>query len=302
MVAFKLDMGRHAYQTQEEDPRTLACKEASMAHAEAALAARLADIQCREEQSARALEDGKRELVVLAHSRAGALATDALGRIPAFAPLPQTPLPERLKANDARCAAIRARDSAIQLEERAITRREEALAAVHLTLAGLQKAVATIRAKDSELARAERAPAERAKATPLPHEDVGLLEEPPPQPISRPVCAHPRQHRRVTLETEVTLSSESNFYTGFSKDLSDGGIFVATCNLLATGTPVDLRFVLPGGMPIVAIGAVRWSREFNEATPDVYPGMGVEFTEMSSEHRHAVHSFTIQREPLFWAG
>jgi uncharacterized protein (TIGR02266 family) len=103
------------------------------------------------------------------------------------------------------------------------------------------------------------------------------------------------------MQTEVDLSSDSNFYAGFSTDLSDGGIFVATCQYLPTGTEVDLAFTLPGAQRIQAKGVVRWSREFNDATPEVFPGLGVELMEMSPQSRHAIHAFTSQREPLFWA-
>jgi len=65
---------------------------------------------------------------------------------------------------------------------------------------------------------------------------------------------------------------------------------------------VDLNFTLPNGMTVAGHGVVRWVREFNDRTPDVFPGIGIEFTDMPEEHRAAIHAFTVQREPLFWTG
>ena len=115
---------------------------------------------------------------------------------------------------------------------------------------------------------------------------------------------HPDDRRRtprVELHADVDFYSDSNFYTGFSSDLSDGGIFVATCNFLAPGTEVEIAFTLPGNQRIEAKGIVRWHREYNERYPEILPGLGIEFVEMPEESRRAVYTFTSQREPIFWA-
>ena len=43
-----------------------------------------------------------------------------------------------------------------------------------------------------------------------------------------------RAHRRLALELEVTLQSDSNFYIGLTENLSDGGIFVAMVAVAVT--------------------------------------------------------------------
>ena len=98
----------------------------------------------------------------------------------------------------------------------------------------------------------------------------------------------------------MDLSSDSNVFTGFSTNLSEGGLFVATVNLLPVGTPVDLTFSLPGNTRISVHGEVRWRRELDDRAPDVFPGVGVRFVELSPEAAQAVHRFVADREPLFY--
>ena len=85
-----------------------------------------------------------------------------------------------------------------------------------------------------------------------------------------------REHARARYQVDVTLESESNFYNGFTEDISAGGLFVATYDTKEIGTRLTLEFTLPGRTtPISVHGEVRWLRVLNPATPDVTPGMGV---------------------------
>src|SRR5207237_787078 len=40
------------------------------------------------------------------------------------------------------------------------------------------------------------------------------------------------------MQAEVDFESDSNFYSGFSSDVGEGGLFVATVNLVEPGTEV----------------------------------------------------------------
>jgi len=106
---------------------------------------------------------------------------------------------------------------------------------------------------------------------------------------------------RVRMQASVDLESESNFFQGFSTNLSEGGLFVATVQMLPMGTQVDLHFTLPGGKKIDAKGVVRWMREVNDRTPDIFPGVGVQFVELPPEAAAAIRNFVTAREPLFFA-
>jgi uncharacterized protein (TIGR02266 family) len=220
------------------------------------------------------------------------MAVEALGRFPAFLSPKSGPVAESEKARAARRAAIDARRAAIEAEERAAARRDEALARAEEIVLGMKRSVDEVRACALQIVEAEKQQAGRAQqaATAVAKPSAAQLAA-----IER------RRHKRVAMQAEVSLSSDSNFYSGFASDLSEGGIFVATCNVLERGTEVDVTFTLPDGKPVTARGVVRWAREFNDATPDVFPGVGVEFTDMAPEQRATIHDFTEQREPLFWA-
>jgi len=66
------------------------------------------------------------------------------------------------------------------------------------------------------------------------------------------------------------------------------------------GTKVDLDFTLPGGRPLKASGVVRWLREPNAHTPELMPGMGVQFQELQPEVASLISDFVRKREPLFF--
>lgn len=107
-----------------------------------------------------------------------------------------------------------------------------------------------------------------------------------------------RAEQRESLEVDIGFASDTNFYSGFSGDLSDGGLFVATYSVLPVGTELLLSFVLPGGRQISAKGRVQWTSEPHDDA-ELTPGMGVRFEELSTDDAEAVRAFLAQREPIF---
>ncbi len=100
----------------------------------------------------------------------------------------------------------------------------------------------------------------------------------------------------VALEVPLTLEGESNLYRGFETR----GIFVATWQLLGTGTEVDITFSSDDGSVGRAGGVVRWVREYHPGFPDTTPGMAVELVDLP-KHTHAVFErFAARRDPLFY--
>lgn len=123
-----------------------------------------------------------------------------------------------------------------------------------------------------------------------------------PAHVGREPAPHPgRKAPRVALDADIGFQSDTNFYTGFSEDLSDGGLFIATYNLLPVGAEVTINFTLPDGHLVVAKGHVTWVREFNEATPDVAPGIGVQFETLTETDMKSIRSFLRKRAPMFYA-
>ena len=112
--------------------------------------------------------------------------------------------------------------------------------------------------------------------------------------------AERRQHSRAELKTAINFGSDSNFYTGFTSDISEGGVFVATHTPLPVGSMIDLEFSIPDdGPPIRVKGEVRWSAEYNEMS-DGHPGLGVRFVGLTGADKQRIDKFVKVREALFY--
>jgi uncharacterized protein (TIGR02266 family) len=109
-----------------------------------------------------------------------------------------------------------------------------------------------------------------------------------------------RKSPRVALETRVDMASDSNFYTGFSEDISQGGLFVATYSLQPIGTSIALAFDLPGGRNVNASGSVRWIRDILDLDDPSCPGMGIGFEELSPDDKQVIEQFMRNRPPIFY--
>ncbi len=109
-----------------------------------------------------------------------------------------------------------------------------------------------------------------------------------------------RTSPRAELHVEVSLDSDTNFYQGFSEDVSAGGLFVATYNLAPIGTSFELEFTLPDGYVVRARAEVRWIRDLLDDVPDARPGMGLAFSALSEGDERAIGRFVNTRIPLFY--
>jgi len=107
-----------------------------------------------------------------------------------------------------------------------------------------------------------------------------------------------RASRRVALEVDIHLASESHFFSGLSGDISEGGLFLSTYRPLPVGTQVDVEFSLPGiERAVHAHGEVRWIREHSA---DQSRGVGIAFEGLADEDRDVIHTFCGARPPLYY--
>ena len=106
--------------------------------------------------------------------------------------------------------------------------------------------------------------------------------------------------KRETVEANVGASSETNFYVGFSGEISEGGVFVATYNTLDVGTLVSLHLSLPGGFEFKVPGHVHFVRDPMDMNDDAEPGMGVRFEALQADHRELILRFVRKRAPMFY--
>ncbi len=214
----------------------------------------------------------------------------------------------REKALKAREAALHARRQAGQEMQAALRAHQEQVAHVARAMADAETVVrhhveaaaartraqqeATARAQQ-EAARARQAEAARAQGAPMPG-------APAARPQAAAASAEARRNGRVRMHTSIDMRSDSNFFTGFSMDISEGGVFIATVEPVPRGTQVELDFTLPGGRPMKVTGVVRWVRESNSRTPELMPGVGVQFTGLPPEVANAITSFVTTRDPMFF--
>lgn len=112
------------------------------------------------------------------------------------------------------------------------------------------------------------------------------------------VAANQRAKRRAVIDLEVGFESESNFYVGFTEELTATGVFVATYAPKPIGSRVALSITLPDGETLRVPAEVKWTRD---ATGDSWPGMGMEFERVSPEDETRIARFLSMREPLFYA-
>ncbi len=118
----------------------------------------------------------------------------------------------------------------------------------------------------------------------------------------RPRSMEPRSNRRAAeryaVDFDVTLQSQSNFYTGSAENLSVGGVFVVTDLVRPIGDLVDLVIHLPNRPEAVhAVGQVRWARkpQQEEGKP---PGLGVQFFGLNERGANTIRDFLSSRAPL----
>jgi uncharacterized protein (TIGR02266 family) len=105
-----------------------------------------------------------------------------------------------------------------------------------------------------------------------------------------------RSSPRVRLEVEISLASDNQFFTGLTRDLSNGGVFMATYKRLPLGCGVVLHLTLPDG-DLAARGTVRWHRD---GTHDAPPGMGIAFDVLDADAWQRIARFCQERDPLFY--
>jgi uncharacterized protein (TIGR02266 family) len=130
--------------------------------------------------------------------------------------------------------------------------------------------------------------------TVLPSMMPGRLPSVPPSHAATPGA------RRSDVEANVGVSSETNFYVGFSGEIAEGGVFVATYNTLDIGSLVNITVTLPGGYEFRVPGYVQFVRDPMDMTDESEPGMGVKFEQLPSDNRELVLRFVRKRAPMFY--
>lgn len=106
---------------------------------------------------------------------------------------------------------------------------------------------------------------------------------------------------RAGIEANIGATTESNFFVGFSGEISEGGVFIATYTSLERGQPVTVTVTLPGGFETKVNGIVRFTRDPLDFAADSEPGIGVQFESgLPHDTRELILRFIRKRAPMFY--
>ena len=98
-----------------------------------------------------------------------------------------------------------------------------------------------------------------------------------------------RTEKRLGVNIRISFKSPSELVKAYIRDLSGGGLFIATGKHLPVGSPVNLEFNLPNGNESIRTkGRVAWTRPNDKKTEPLIPGMGIEFIDLSPEGKKLI--------------
>jgi len=267
---------------REPAPADIARLEAEASAAEATLAQEIAEAESDAAEIAGALREVRSRLEE--HAAHGASGLDSVIRALTELAVPAVPMREHeLRRLEARADALRARMWVVSAMREDLRRFGFELGeCIKLNDAGNEiLALLVEQPRSNTRPRLERIRAVTANLTPR---------------AARESDGPRRQQPRIRLETTIDLHSLSNFYTGLTENISDGGLFLATDDSFEPGSEVELAFSLVGGVDVRARGVVRWHRT---ETEELSAGVGIAFTQLSEDAREAIQRFLARREPIY---
>ena len=109
-----------------------------------------------------------------------------------------------------------------------------------------------------------------------------------------------QRQARAQLAVKVGMEHGNAFFTGFSGNVSSGGLFVATHQLLEIGSQLELFFEMPDGHEVGVVGEVRWRREYNPDATDQPPGMGLRFLNLGYDDQILIDRYIANHETIFY--
>jgi uncharacterized protein (TIGR02266 family) len=206
-------------------------------------------------------------------------------------------LEAKIKALASQEAELQQRKKTLQKQAKLLGKRKSALTKVAQTL---NKRMHVLRTEQDELGAQQRDLDEEIKQR---DQRMALEQEQAAvQKAKGPLQAEMdcRTSPRIAVAVDVSMHTEHNFYMGLTENLSEGGLFIATYDVLPLGTQLDLTLSLPGHGPLKLRCQVRWVRIYSEFTKDLAPGLGVGFLDLDEKPRSVIRSFLSQRDPILY--
>ena len=99
--------------------------------------------------------------------------------------------------------------------------------------------------------------------------------------------AERRQSERRALKIPVDYSAVDAFFTDFSANINEGGMFIETETPAELDTSVQLQITAPGLDAALQVGGrVAWISDGKGESP---AGMGIEFLELGADARQTIN-------------
>jgi len=103
-----------------------------------------------------------------------------------------------------------------------------------------------------------------------------------------------RASERLPTMLRVEYSTGGDIFSGFSTDISEGGLFLQANQRLTPGTRLHIKIQLPGNLTAIrALGQVIWVHNGAGNHPRL-PGAGISFQFIPEEHRKVLNQFLLQ--------
>jgi len=104
----------------------------------------------------------------------------------------------------------------------------------------------------------------------------------------------PRVEARLSVRYGAGAGQE---LTDFSLNISTGGLFLETREILPVDSPLKLQFPLPGhSLPVVCLARVAWVNTPENAVKSSFPaGLGVQFINLPLDELQAIRDFVLQQ-------
>ena len=107
--------------------------------------------------------------------------------------------------------------------------------------------------------------------------------------------------KKFIASSKITIDGIPTFYTGLVKNISEGGLFVHTYNLLEPGTKVVVRFQDPITKETVEVpSVVKWIRSPEIAAHPEDVGYGVEFVKLPEKLKEHINQYIKKSETIFY--
>ncbi|NIS61053.1 MAG: hypothetical protein GTO13_10225 [Proteobacteria bacterium] len=99
-----------------------------------------------------------------------------------------------------------------------------------------------------------------------------------------------RKHPRVRLRIEVSYQKMDSYLHRFTDNISEGGCFIETDELLPPRTEIPLEFSFPNhAEPLVIVGEVVWVLE------GTHSGMGIQYKKISGDAQKMLRKIVQSR-------